>query len=385
MIQIDREFQALIPPLTQEEFDGLERNIIENGCLDALKVWGNILVDGHNRYAICQKYGINFKTQSIAFADRNAAILWIIRNQLDRRNIADFVRYELSERHAAILKEQGRQKQLSKLKQNLSVLPIIGKTEGIEEKGHNTQEILAGSLGWSKGKVSQAKIVKEKAPEPVKEALRKGEMSINEAYKQVKREEQQEARKQVALSLEQPTKQVIDLSTLPQVYRVVYADPPWSYGNDHTQAMPGSTRPEDHYVAMSTADICKLPVKGLTIDNAVLFLWGTSPLLEDALQVIQAWEFKYKTTFIWDKIKHNFGHYNSVRHEFLFVATKGSCTPDNKTLFDSVVSIERTEHSAKPEKFREIIDELYPHGNRIELFARAEIKGWDTWGNQTHK
>jgi len=98
-------------------------------------------------------------------------------------------------------------------------------------------------------------------------------------------------------------------------------------------------------------------------------------------EVIEAWGFKYKTSFVWDKIKHNMGHYNSVRHEFLLVCTKGSCLPDNKKLFDSVLSIEKTEHSNKPEEFRNIIDTLYIYGNRIELFARQKVDGWDSWGN----
>ena len=94
------------------------------------------------------------------------------------------------------------------------------------------------------------------------------------------------------------------------------------------------------------------------------------------------WDFKYKTSFVWDKIKHNFGYYNSVRHELLLVCTKGSCTPDNSKLFDSVQSIGRKAHSEKPEEFREIIDTLYTRGKKIELFSRKTVKGWDVWGNQ---
>jgi N6-adenosine-specific RNA methylase IME4 len=162
-------------------------------------------------------------------------------------------------------------------------------------------------------------------------------------------------------------------------YRVVYADPPWKYGNE----MPSYvTVPEDYYPSMSISELCDMPIDNMTQDNAVLFMWVTSPLLEECFQVIRAWGFKYKTSFVWDKVKHNMGHYNSVRHELLLVCTKGSCTPDVLILFDSVLSIERTEHSKKPEKFRDIIDTIYPHGNRIELFARAKTKNWQIYGNQ---
>ena len=132
---------------------------------------------------------------------------------------------------------------------------------------------------------------------------------------------------------------------------------------------------------MNIAELCNMEMPQ-TEDNAVLFLWVTSPLLEDSFKVINSWGFRYKTSFVWDKIKHNMGHYNSVRHEFLLVCTKGSCLPEHIQLFDSVQSIEKTEHSIKPEQFRKIIDTLYPSGNRIELFARVKIKGWDYYGNE---
>lgn len=162
-------------------------------------------------------------------------------------------------------------------------------------------------------------------------------------------------------------------------YRVIYADPPWKYGNTMPDYMGVQ---DDHYPLMTIEELCALPVKDMAEDNAVLFLWVTSPILEEAFQVVKAWGFQYKASFIWDKVKHVMGHYNSVRHEFLFVCTRGSCTPDVLKLFDSVVSIERTEHSVKPDYFREIIDTIYPYGNRIELFARRGVDGWDAFGNE---
>lgn len=139
---------------------------------------------------------------------------------------------------------------------------------------------------------------------------------------------------------------------------------------------------DKHYPTMSLEDICAMPIPDIIEDNAVLFLWTTSPLLEDSFKVIAAWGFRYKASFVWDKVKHVMGHYNSVRHEFLLVATRGSCIPENMKLFDSVVSEERTDHSCKPETFRGIINTLYPSGNRIELFAREKVEGWESYGNQ---
>lgn len=161
-------------------------------------------------------------------------------------------------------------------------------------------------------------------------------------------------------------------------YRIIYADPPWKYDADF---MDKYGHAESHYKTMTIDELCELDVSNLAADNAVLFLWATSPKLENAFQIINAWGFEYKTSFVWDKVKHNFGYYNSVRHELLLVAGRGKSTPDVKQLHDSVISIERSEnHSEKPEYFRELIDSLYTSGRRIELFARISKAGWDCWG-----
>ena len=162
-------------------------------------------------------------------------------------------------------------------------------------------------------------------------------------------------------------------------YRVVYADPPWNYGNS---GLDDYGHAERHYPTMSIEELGRLGVPDIVEENSVLFIWTTSPLLEDCFRVIRMWDFKYKTSFVWNKIKHNFVYYNSVRHELLLVCTKGSCRPDNSKLFNSVQSIERKANSEKPDEFREIIDTLYTKGKKIELFSRKKVEGWDVWGNQ---
>jgi len=172
------------------------------------------------------------------------------------------------------------------------------------------------------------------------------------------------------------------------IFNVFYADPPWTYGD---KLVEGYGMVERHYTPMTIQELCDLDVKDITDKNAVLFLWVTSPLLKECFLVIQAWGFKYSASFVWDKVKHNWGHYNSVRHEFLLICTKGSFPKQNKELEDSVISIERSkEHSEKPEYFRELIERMYSKGKWIELFARyhkekrreLEKRGWTLWGTQ---
>ena len=197
--------------------------------------------------------------------------------------------------------------------------------------------------------------------------------------KQKKKEEHQQQRAEAIQEQMTDGGNCIDIYHPEKKYRVIYADPPWEY--DDKQNIDGLGGAVKHYNTMKLVEICVLPVKELTDDNAVLFLWVTSPMLRHSFTLITSWGFEYKASFVWDKVGHNMGHYNSVRHEFLLIATKGSCTPDNKILFDSVQSIQKSDHSRKPEEFRNIIDTLYPIGNRLELFSRNKVRNWDVWGD----
>jgi N6-adenosine-specific RNA methylase IME4 len=174
--------------------------------------------------------------------------------------------------------------------------------------------------------------------------------------------------------------QSVDIFTTDKKYRVIYADPPWSYNDKQDTDYYGGA--EKHYGTMALEDIAALPVGKIAEKDAVLFLWATSPLIFESKQIFEAWGFTYKSMFIWDKVKTGMGHYNSVRHEMLLICTRGSCTPDTPRMFDSVQSIERSEnHSEKPQEFRDIIETLYS-GEKIELFARTKRDGWDVWGNE---
>ncbi len=257
-----------------------------------------------------------------------------------------------------------------------------------------TTEDVANEIGISKSTLKENKQLARDLTPKAKDVVRQSDVSKKDALKlaRMKPEEQDKLAEKlsngeakslvdakrlvVKETMEEPESLSADIK-----YRVIYADPPWSYGN---KLVDGYGAAENHYPTMSLEELCNLPVIDMTEENAVLFLWTTSPLLEECFQVIRSWGFKYKTSFVWDKVKHNMGHYNSVRHELLLVCTKGSCTPDVQKLFDSVVVQERSDrHSEKPEVFREIIDTLYTHGKKLELFARKTVPGWDVWGNQT--
>lgn len=363
MIRIDPEFQALCPPLTEDEFNGLKKDIEARGCLDAVKVWNGILVDGHNRFMICNDKVITFQISEMDFPSRDAAKIWIIQNQFSRRNLSPFQRAELVMKLEPLIAVKAKERQAQggkeKVVQTFAQAPDESKTRALT----------AGLANISSETYRKAKTISEKAPETTKAALRNGTTTINKVFTDIHRAERRT----------QAVEAVKEAAKLPDTkYRVIYADPPWQYGD----AGYGSGPAEFHYPTMNLRQICDLPISEMAAESSVLFLWATSPMLPEALQVVESWGFIYKASFIWNKIKHNVGHYNSVRHEFLLIATRGGCLPDCSQLPPSVVSIERGEHSVKPEEFRKIIDSMYPHGKRVELFARKKTEGWDVWGNQ---
>lgn len=170
-------------------------------------------------------------------------------------------------------------------------------------------------------------------------------------------------------------------AVLKGMYRVVLADPPWIYGD----RPPSGYGAQTHYSGMTIDAMCRLPVAAHTMPDAVLFLWTTAPILLEnpgPREVIEAWGFTPKTGFVWDKVRHGFGHYVEVRHEHLIICTRGSCLPDRPTpMFPSVLTERRSdEHSAKPATVRTMIERLYD-GPRVELFARGVVDGWDAFGD----
>jgi len=380
MIIIKHEFRDLIPRLSQEEKKQLEDNILKDGIRDDLILWNDILLDGHNRYEIAEKHGLRYKTKQIELKDEKQAKEWIILNQFGRRNLNNYSRAELALELKGLFAVKAKENSMKSGGDRKS----DNYKSGLENSPKSinpidTRKEVSVIAEVSDNTIARVEKIKKHAEPEVIERLKSGEVSINQVYQQVRKEE---SKKKKAEQLFQTQK---ELKPTEKKYRVIYADPPWKYGEEQHVDMGNvqTTVLGSHYPSMSIQELSDLPVKNITTDNAVLFLWVTSPLLEECFPMIKAWGFKYKTSMVWDKIKHNVGNYVSVRHEFLLICTKGACTPDVRKLFDSVQSIERTEHSKKPEEFRTIIETIYTEGNKVELFRRGDApEGWDTWGNE---
>ncbi|MCZ6606570.1 MAG: MT-A70 family methyltransferase [Alphaproteobacteria bacterium] len=159
---------------------------------------------------------------------------------------------------------------------------------------------------------------------------------------------------------------------------VLLGDPPWR-SNQPTSEWAA----EQHYPTLLTAEICALPVSGIAADDAVLYLWTTIATMEQAIQVINAWGFEYRSNIVWDKGSIGLGALVRNRHEHLLIGLRGNLSPpapaDRPA---SVVFAPRAKHSAKPNEFYEIIEKAYPTMPKIELFARTPRAGWAAWGNE---
>jgi len=172
-------------------------------------------------------------------------------------------------------------------------------------------------------------------------------------------------------------------------YSVIYADPPWKYGNRKYQ---DGGRPVDslasRYSVMTTDDICSLPVRTIACKDSALFLWTTDSHLPDALRVMESWGFTYRTVaFQWVKqyrtgsICYNFGYYTMKSVELCLLGLRGSMQRVSHNV-KGLVLAERTSHSRKPNEIRQAIVSLFGDRPRIELFAREITAGWDVWGNE---
>lgn len=191
---VDKEFESFIPALSADEYARLEKRLIAEGCTETLKLWpsGNgedFLIDGHNRLRICREHNIPFTTSYVVgLATRDDVKLWMIDNQLGRRNISNFAKAEIVLKEKELIAEKAKARQFSGLK---NVNPSFGEISLNDKQdisdSRYTAEILAEKAGVKTDTIKRAeKILNEATPEVI-DRVRSGDMSINAAYQTVKR------------------------------------------------------------------------------------------------------------------------------------------------------------------------------------------------------
>ena len=171
-------------------------------------------------------------------------------------------------------------------------------------------------------------------------------------------------------------------------FDIIYADPPWDYKG---QLQHNGTGGRDtggaarHYPTIKSREMAEWAIGDtLAADNALLFLWATSPHLDQAIALGTAWGFNWATVaFVWDKMKTNPGYYTLSQYELCLVMKRGKIPEErgSRSVRQSVVA-RRTRHSEKPDEVRKRIDQMFPSARKLEMFARKKAQGWSTWGHE---
>ena len=352
-------------PLNDRLYGGEE---LPQGFIDSIKSKGILvplavrqdgtIISGHRRWRAA--VSLNIETVSV--------------------NIVGF-NTDLDEREAIISFNRQREKTFSQTMAEADELEAIERERAKERQGTRTdiketfpecsvgqtRDKVAEKVGMGSGRTydkakkvwQEAQQGNEKAKQYVQQ-LDKKSLTVHSAYKKINHKPQEEP------------------PPLPQgEYDIILADPPWRYEFSETNMRAV----ENQYPTMELESIKQLKIPAA--DNAVLFLWATAPKLEEALQVLRAWGFTYKTCAVWDKEKIGMGYWFRGQHELLLVGVKGKhSTPEPENRYSSIIRESRGDHSSKPTVIYEMLEAMFPYGKYIELFARGSREKWGGWGNE---
>jgi site-specific DNA-methyltransferase (adenine-specific) len=306
MIKINEDFKRLIPALTQEEYKQLEDNILKEGIREKIITWNGYIIDGHNRYEIATRWNLDYQTESKHFDSEDDGYLWMIDNQNGRRNLTDGWKYKLQQRKKEILANKGKKTQGKRT----DLLSIVDKK--LEPK-HNTQKEIAKTLNWSTGKVAMADIVFKKASPEVEEKVLNNEITINQAYKEIKKEEKKANFEQKKAEFEKPIKEVNtnqiilhgdSVEILPTLdensFDLLLSDPP--YGMDFKSGWNNKEKIANDKIQDTTIlfeNVLKESVP-LLKDDAHFYLFGNINFIGKIRPIIEKY-LNLKNILIWDR------------------------------------------------------------------------------------
>lgn len=393
-LKIKEEFKKLIPPLTAEEFKQLETNCIDEGIRDAIVIWQDFIIDGHNRYKIATDWQLSFKTIEKAFDSEEAVKEWMIINQFGRRNLSNYDRAKLGLELEDIFSKKAKANlRLAAQKTNTGCQISDKALSLFEEQPIEKKPIIINTIDTKKevakianvshDTIAKVKVIEQKAAPEVKEKLSTGEISINQAYQDIKKEEKKEQRvNEIKQQIE-----AIESGELPElkgVFDIISFDPPWPYEGESKEITtydPNGRRVANPYPEMSIEQIKQIEVP--SSDNSVVFLWTTHKFLNDAFDILKTWGFQYKATLVWDKEKMGMGAWLRMQCEFCLIGIKGKPYWDN-TKYRDIIRESRREHSRKPDSFFEMVENI-TLGRKLEYFSREKRNGWEVFGNDINK
>jgi len=334
-MQILQELESLIPSLSNEEFKQLERNILEEGIREPLITWNGILIDGHNRYRIAQEHDMNYETLEKEFDNINRVKEWMIHNQFGRRNLSNYQRSVLALQLEDVFREKAKEKELERKttflkseKSNLETINSIKEISKIANVGHDT--------------IAKVKKIEANATPEVKARLNTGTMSINEAYKEIKKEEKiEETRKEKNEIIKQV--EAIEISNvfngdsinfidkIDFKVKCVITDPPYgmNYISNRRTASEkdkGISNDENLDLAIETVNKVFSKLYNKMEENSALFCFIGWKQEKYFIELIENIGFEVKNILIWNKNNHGTGdliYSFAPKHERIIYATKG--------------------------------------------------------------
>lgn len=352
---------SLVPPLSAEELVSLREDITQRGIQEPLAITSaDLVLDGRARLTVARELGLS--TVPVRVVDPPDVGEYIILAALSRRQLDAIQRAALGlklERYRNA-RSAGEARRLANLRQHTEVAPLPPREPS------KTRDVLARIAGVSPRTAQDAITLHQHDPELLQRVVSR-EITSSQALRVV-RHAQRDAR-------------IGPAPPLPEgPFELLYADPPWQLGNPNSPAAP-----ENHYPTMPLDEIAEMTIPAA--DNALLFLWAVNCLLPEALQVMDAWGFEYRTNLVWVKQSIGTGRWARNQHELLLLGRRGNYpAPDPHTLCSSVIKADRRHHSAKPEVVYELIERMYPHASKVELFARGKPRpGWVFWGNEVEQ
>lgn len=369
------EAAAIFPDMTSVEFEELKADIAQNGLRLPILVFRNQIIDGRQRVRACKELGIAPRYQAVHQSPKSIP-QYIVSMNLKRRHLNDSQRAMVANSLAKLGRGKGMntaqavtQAQAAQML-NVSIDSIqrarLVETNGVPELVNAVQE---GVLD-----VTNASAISNLSEAEQADLLKLQNKEILAKAKQIRKEAMAIRRQSRIVEIEKKRANNKPLIAKDGAYSVIYADPAWDYISEETLGYP--TMPLDAIKA--------LPVNQIAAEDAVLFLWCSASLIGNALKVIDAWGFNYKTHAIWNKQMGGQGVYFRIKHELLLVATRGVIPEVPYHARQSSVFSDWTgEPSEKPSRIRSVIDNMYPELPKIELFCRGvPAKGWAGWGNE---
>jgi N6-adenosine-specific RNA methylase IME4 len=359
---------ALFPLMAEPELAALAADIAAGGLREPVRLLDGAILDGRNRYLACQRLGVEpqFMEYTGAEPARYVVSLNLARRHLTPSQAAACAVEALPALELEAKKRQKAQGECGKRggrgRKKKTLTQKIG--EGLH--ANESADQAAALFCTNRQYVSDAKRIKDQAP-ALFEALKAGEKTMPQARRELKRAAHAQAVQEKAHSPEPPA----------GPFDLILADPPWQYDFSETACR----EIENHYPTAGVELIAQH--KPDAKDDSVLFLWATAPKLREAMTVMEAWGFEYRTHAIWDKETLGMGYWFRGQHELLLVGVRGqfSATPECARV-SSVFREKRAEHSRKPGSVYEWIEHAFPAATKLEMYCRNPRQGWATWGNE---